>query len=243
MAEPGTCVGRSVVKMRAVGKKTPTRRPSRGRPSKRCVRVVREFVETPACVTTGSNVISDVVNIKYNVSESPPSISIIFVDIETNAIGSFRPPTQYPIQLAFVHTDISGKVIRRGDTFISGATKINRRHQKLFTLKDVNGPQSVTPQKAIGMLLHGITKPAEITLVAHNIEFDRALLISHADSSQREKLHKMSVYDTMKAGTSIYPKLSELANHLNVDIGDKTLHNATDDVEVTRQCFISMNNN
>lgn len=251
MAEPIACVGRSVCRMRAVGKKTPTRRPSRGRPSKRYVKVAREFVETPASVTTGGNVISSVVNSNDDVRPPP---TLIFVDIETNAIGSFRPPTQYPIQLAFIQTDISGKVIRSGDTFISGATKINRRHQKLFTLEDANGPQSITPQKAIEMLLHEIRNPAAVTLVAHNIEFDRGLLIRHADSSQREKLNKMSIYDTMKEGASIcrlpgrygdykYPKLSELADRLNVSIVGKTLHNAVDDVEVTRRCYMLMHDN
>ena len=48
----------------------------------------------------------------------------IVLDIETNGIGSFRPPTQTPIQVSFQHIDSAGRVLSSYSEFIKGVKKI-----------------------------------------------------------------------------------------------------------------------
>ena len=175
----------------------------------------------------------------------------LFVDIETNAVGSFRPPTQYPMQVAYIVTDDSGnEIIRKGSTLVSGATEIGE-FQKIFTLDQVN-KEGVPPEEAVEMVLKDID-PEKTMIVAHNLDFDIGILLNHANSEQKKKLRKMSKYDTMKMGTCIckipnkngysdykYPKLCELASHYNISTQDIQLHNAEVDTEVTRKCFVLM---
>ena len=88
-------------------------------------------------------------------------------------------------------------------------------------------------------------------IVAHNIEFDKKFII--ADCKESGVKYAASgwsfCYDTMKQMTSYcaipkmygsgykWPKLSELAECLNINYSDITLHNSTADVELTKRCF------
>lgn len=88
-------------------------------------------------------------------------------------------------------------------------------------------------------------------IVAHNIEFDKKFII--ADCNETGVKYAASgwsfCYDTMKQMTSYcaipkmygsgykWPKLSELAECLNINYSDITLHNSTADVELTKRCF------
>ena len=88
-------------------------------------------------------------------------------------------------------------------------------------------------------------------IVAHNLEFDKKFIIA----SCREEGVKYAnsgwsqSYDTMKRTTNFckiykswgsgykWPTLTELAQHLNIDYSDITLHDSSGDVELTKQCF------
>lgn len=183
------------------------------------------------------------------------SHSLLFVDIETNAVGTFRPPRQYPLQLAFQLTDISGaKILAIGDTLISGATDINEGRQKIITLEMINGSVAMTVFDAIELLLSSVISFETTTLVSHNAEFDLGILLHFARGDQHVRLKRLSVFDTMVAGTPIcrlpkrstrggmykFPRLSELAKHFSVDISSLQLHNAVDDCEIMRQCVVLM---
>lgn len=88
-------------------------------------------------------------------------------------------------------------------------------------------------------------------LVAHNLEFDKKFIIA----SCREEGVKFASsgwsqsYDTMKRTTNYcqipkewgngykWPKLTELANCLNIDYSNISLHDSSGDVELTKLCF------
>ena len=88
-------------------------------------------------------------------------------------------------------------------------------------------------------------------IVAHNLEFDKKFIIA----SCREEGVKYAnsgwsqSYDTMKRTTNFckihkswgsgykWPTLIELAQHLNIDYSNITLHDSSGDVELTKQCF------
>jgi len=176
----------------------------------------------------------------------------LFIDIETNAVGNFRPPTQYPMQIACILSDDTGnEVIERRSTLVSGATKINKKFQNIFTLEEVNR-EGIVPEEAVEMVLRGID-PENTMIIAHNLDFDLGILLNHANSEQKDKLRRMSTYDTMKMGTSMcklpnssgyskykYPNLEELAYHFGVSTKDKQLHNSEVDTEIMRKCFVKM---
>ena len=176
---------------------------------------------------------------------------LLFIDVETNAVGSFRPPTQFPMQVAFIVSDNTGtEIYRKGSTLVAGATKIGK-FQKMLTLEQVNR-EGVSPEDAIEMVLKDLN-PAKTMIVAHNLDFDLGILLNHANPEQKKKLRKMSKYDTMKVGAYLcklpnqngysdykYPALSELAFHFNISTENVQLHNAEEDVEVMRKCFVNM---
>ena len=88
-------------------------------------------------------------------------------------------------------------------------------------------------------------------LVAHNLEFDKKFIIA----SCREEGVKFAnsgwaqSYDTMKRMTNYcqipkdwgsgykWPKLTELADCLDIDYSHIALHDSSSDVELTKQCF------
>lgn len=100
-------------------------------------------------------------------------------------------------------------------------------------------------------------------LVGHNISFDVDFIL-HAVYTLREKskfsflselidaISNISQYCTMRETLNLccilsekgvqgspykYPKLSELAQFLQIDFSDLSLHNSSDDVEVTKRCY------
>lgn len=88
-------------------------------------------------------------------------------------------------------------------------------------------------------------------LIAHNIEFDKKFIIAgcYEEGVKYAKSGWEKSYDTMKKTTNIcqipknwgkgykWPKLTELANCLYVDFSDISLHDSSDDVELTKRCF------
>lgn len=100
-------------------------------------------------------------------------------------------------------------------------------------------------------------------LVGHNISFDVGFIL-HAVYTLCEKsklsflselidaISNISQYCTMRETLNLccilsekgvqgppykYPKLSELAQFLQIDFSDLSLHNSSDDVEVTKRCY------
>lgn len=89
--------------------------------------------------------------------------------------------------------------------------------------------------------------------VAHNAEFDLLFIRCEAQREGLDELPSCRVYDTMKRmtawcgiewyeGASQYkwPKLSELAECLDIDTSDIEYHLSAADVEVTKRCFMAI---
>lgn len=88
-------------------------------------------------------------------------------------------------------------------------------------------------------------------LVAHNLEFDQKFIIvaCHIEGVEITNNRWREAYDTMKRMTNYcqipknwgegykWPKLTELADCLNIDYSKISLHDSSGDVELTKLCF------
>ena len=99
-----------------------------------------------------------------------------------------------------------------------------------------------------------ILSDEKIIIVAHNIDFDINCLCNFIKSEKLISLFKKSkkictmkstinfckLFNKYTGKNNKYPKLSELANKLNIDTYDEKFHNSKYDVEITKQCFIKL---
>ena len=105
-------------------------------------------------------------------------------------------------------------------------------------------------------------KSNSIVLVGHNIDFDFGCLCNFINDEQFTKLFKKhKKICTMKSTTNFcklsypnsnnslnknsikkykWPKLSELANKLEIKIDEDKFHDSKYDVEITKQCFVKL---
>jgi len=177
----------------------------------------------------------------------------IVLDIETNGIGSFRPPTQTPIQVSFQHIDSAGNVLMDYSEFIKGATEIR------WGGSIGECPWSVNFVNNTGVSLSSCIKKikecidGDTVIVGHNIDFDVGALMNSFSS---KTIYSTPRFCTMRSTTEFckikkvgygskyggykWPKLEELANSLHIGIEKEKFHDSKYDVEITKKCFTEL---
>ena len=183
--------------------------------------------------------------------------SILYLDVETNGHGSFRPAKQRIVQLAYLIGDV--EVSR----FIKDVQYVNPQvpHPYDVNFLRSNGDDFNEVIDEFGRHLKNCTH-----IVAHNIKFDLGCIVnefierSGGKSNQiygdekfgplLEEMNKKTLYDTMLSTVNIckmksskhstsykWPRLEELYDHLFKNKPDYILHDALNDCKVTRECL------
>ena len=94
----------------------------------------------------------------------------IVFDLETNGIGSFRPPSQTITQIAFIKFNSDGEVLDQYSTVVKGATLVNSLVPSVkITMKQIEN-EGVEPIVAYTRFLDAIDD--DMIIYAHNAEFD-----------------------------------------------------------------------
>lgn len=175
---------------------------------------------------------------------------MLVLDVETDGNGTFRPPTQRPTEIAW--TVLNGKdIIASHQFYVNGVQHIRyggAKRDKLFI--NTNG---IPMSKALSMLEESVVLHRVQVLVGHNIEFDRGVLLHHDHDNVLKRFAERTMLCTMKATTNLcrlpnpsgyssykFPKLAELARHLNIPCADNRFHGAQYDVEITTQCVLAL---
>lgn len=187
----------------------------------------------------------------------------VVLDIETDGNGSFSPPTQRPIEITWMIVSADRIPLKREQCFVSGVKKIGWSGCK-YTCDFVN-EKGETIENVFQKLEDDLKKclAAKITcIVGHNIRFDVGSLLYQDIRLQTElkrstpllpSLRKMCTFCTMKntvnlcklpfkystyTGRYKYPKLVELAEHLELVWDEEKAHTALYDVMITWTCFL-----
>ena len=188
-------------------------------------------------------------------------IRYLIIDFETNGIGSFRPPTQYPIQVSYRLVDFACRVIESYTTLIKGATDINwpeKLGECKWTVDQLN-----REGKTIDEVYNRIEKylDNDTYIVGHNVDFDIGCLAYH---TKKDKIQYQKRICTMKKSREFcqleyanskkeekkkdnnapkkykWPKLNELAEKLDITYESNDLHDAEYDVEITHKCLTEL---
>ena len=177
-----------------------------------------------------------------------------FFDIETDGIGTFRPPNQKLIQLAALidgtyHVWYSSDVSEVSDT---------HPFPSLLEKCKTHG----IPTRQILTEFYELLQP-NTQLVAHNLEFDCGTLLSECKNHRNRKLYELirnirmnnKLLCTMRNSIEFcgipfvnkydsstirykFPKLSELANKFDIEVDEEKVHNAIYDVELLHACYL-----
>ena len=170
----------------------------------------------------------------------------LYIDVETNGIGDFRPPTQRVVQLAYILGDI------HQSEFIHNVEYLKKNG------KDFDG--------MIGDFYTVLKESTHI--VAHNIDFDLGCLVNELKKRTTykklkddpkyypivEEICKKPLIDTMKETVKIcklegkyksykWPKLEELYEFCFEEKPDIILHDALNDCIITRKCLNMLTKN
>ena len=180
-------------------------------------------------------------------------MKFLVLDIETNGIGSFRPPGQRPIQVSFQLIDEDETILMSYSEFIKGVIKIQwggNIGECPWTVDFVNS-NGVSLKSCIRALKSAIDK--DTIIIGHNIDFDVSTLMkahfsktifttpkfctmnSTVDLCKLSKLGPSSKYKGYK-----WPKLFELGNKLDIVFDLDKFHDSKYDVEITKQCFLKL---
>ena len=178
-------------------------------------------------------------------------MAVLYLDTETNGIGSFRPPTQRLVQLAWIYNKIP-KTFLVNDVF-----EINPEVPHVFTV-DQCKTEGVDFNYAFSEFYNDFVKSSLI--VAHNLEFDIGILKNEL------KVRNMQIYEvfkthlksknfqcTMKDSVEIcklkrsekslsykFPKLEELYYHYYKSFPEITPHDALNDCYILKMCHDKM---
>ena len=180
-------------------------------------------------------------------------MKFLILDIETNGIGSFRPPSQRPIQVSFQLVDDNGTILRDYSEFIKGVIKIQwggSIGECPWSVDFVNS-EGVSLKSCIRALKDAIDK--DTIIIGHNIEFDVSTLMKAHFS---KTIYTTPTFCTMKSTVEYcklskpgpvskykgykWPKLFELANKLDITFDLDKFHDSKYDVEITKQCFLKL---
>ena len=180
-------------------------------------------------------------------------------DVETNGIGTFRPPTQKVMQLAYGAWN-PGETLQPKRVYIRGAAEVA---PKAFELHGIH--PSVCEEKGVDIRDAVREMLAEMrgctVLTGHNVEFDIGCILNHLQEVGANELYD-EMFDavmntttvcTMRLGTDIcklpktgaaarfpgfkFPTLGELHTHLFGSLPEINLHDAGADCKVTAKCF------
>ena len=178
----------------------------------------------------------------------------LFVDIETDGIGTFRPPTQRILQLVCE--------IRDGDSithhvWYSNAVKcLGKSHPSPHLLKPAM-EKGIDPIDILSQF-ESVIKEGD-SFIAHNAVFDFGIILHECSMFHEhpyiqvlvKKMKTMSILCTMERSTKYcqlpqknrfgnqykYPKLQELANKFDIVFDVDSAHNAIYDVEMLVACY------
>lgn len=173
---------------------------------------------------------------------------LIFLDIETNAIGSFRPPTQTMTQISWLKVNQDGHIILSKDYVVTGATKIKSTLANAQTLESIK-MHGIDPQIVLKEFFQDVSKNDFI--ISHNIEFDIGMVLKTLKGNPPFNLYENSIC-TMKLTTEFcqipgnygykWPSLSELAKKLDICVDDTCFHDSLYDCQVLKQIFFELLN-
>jgi DNA polymerase III alpha subunit (gram-positive type) len=171
-------------------------------------------------------------------------MNYLILDIETDGNGTFRPPTQRPIQISYQLIDEHGNLIHKDTDFIHGVEEI-LWDACPWTMDFINN-NGIPFDDAVNKLRSVITN--NTIIVGHNIDFD----VGCINYRYGFNIISNKKICTMKSTTSYcklppkrfnqykWPSLAELAKKLNIDIDSSKLHDSIYDVEITKLCFVKL---
>lgn len=182
-------------------------------------------------------------------------MTYIILDIETNGIGSFRPPSQRPVQVSWI-THNNGNVVEASH-FVKGTGPISTSSTYPCThitdeLLEKDGIPFLDVWERLKEGLSGVT-----TIVSHNCDFDVGCLIRELERNgvgeEVELLITKKMVCTMKESTDFcaipktgngarfggykWPKLSELYRKLFGQETTAALHDSLEDCRVLHACY------
>ena len=177
--------------------------------------------------------------------------NFLVLDIETNGIGGFRPPTQTITQLAFIKFKSDGTLIAQSCDIIKGATAVKSHPSVTISLEQIKN-EGIDYKVAIHKLFSNID--SNTILVSHNFDFDTGLvkncikddnlvfptnkyICTMKSSINYCKLPK-SGYGSKYPGFK-FPSLIELATKLEIPMDPSKFHDALYDCEITKECLVA----
>ena len=179
-------------------------------------------------------------------------MSTLYLDTETNGYGTFRPPTQRLVQLAWIYNNIPKTY------FINDVVEIMDTVPHNITLEQCER-EGVDFNVAFTEFYNDFVKASLV--VAHNLEFDIGVLkhelkVRNNDMYNIFKKHlKQKQFQcTMKDSVEIcklkysehsvnykFPKLEELCYHYYKSIPELTPHDALNDCYILKMCHTKLN--
>jgi DNA polymerase III epsilon subunit-like protein len=181
--------------------------------------------------------------------EDDSSNKCIFIDVETNGIGPFRPARQRVVQLGWLFRE------KKGSFFINDITEVSDKVPHPYDVEycKENGISFV-----IGLQEFFEDLKLSSHIVAHNAKFDIGCLLNELKirkcvktnelySNIELEIKKKKVMDTMIETVEIcklegkfgykWPKLEELYVYCFSKSPNVVLHDAVNDCIVTRDCL------
>ena len=179
---------------------------------------------------------------------------VIYIDVETNGIGSFHPAQQRVVQFAWI-IDKTKK-----SYFVSGVSNVSDKvpHPYDVNFLEKNGID-------FNIVIHDFYKDLQEAthIVAHNASFDIGCILNELYLRRSDKtsifdsiaaeIKNKYVIDTMKKTVNIckldgkygykWPKLEELYEFCFNTKPELLLHDALNDCIVTRDCLNMLVNN
>jgi hypothetical protein len=179
----------------------------------------------------------------------------LFLDVETDGLGGFRPPTQRVMQVAWVLADLAeGGAREEASFYVQGVRAVNPRVPHDITPKRC-WEQGVPFEEAARGLADALGRAD--CIVAHNAEFDvgcilRELQLRGCEDEEVGGLVSMmkgapvvcSMRETIdfcglpraRGGGLKFPTLSELHVAVTGEVPREALHDALNDCRVLERC-------